>query len=209
MNPFIKTALAASLVLVGACAQTPTRGTDVSAITQPEDASDEARNAFFVHNARSGDIAALTKELDKGIDINVFDTLSQTALIAAVSQNKFDAAKLLLERGAKVDLADPAGWTPLIHATYSASAPDILKLLLDHGADINASNDRGVTSLYIASSVGREPQVLFLLAHGADPALATTSGYTAKRVAQLRGLDRIVALLDGQQPAPQAPTAHP
>lgn len=202
MTPILRTALAASLALLGACAQAPTRS-ETAVIS--EDASEEARIAFFVHNARAGNLDALNQDLDKGADIDAFDTLSQTALIAAVSQNHFAAAELLLKRGAKVDLADPAGWTPLIHATYAASNPDVLKLLLDHGANINAHNDRGVTSLYIASSVGREAQVQFLLAHGADPSLATTSGYTAKRVAQLRGLDHIVALLDARPAATATP----
>ncbi len=197
----VRAVLIVSALALGACAQTPTRPQPTADTPATETLSDEAKVAFFVHHARAGDLQALAADLDAGINIDSIDTLSQTALIAAVSQNRFDTTKLLLERGANVETADPAGWTPLIHATYAAASLDVLKLLVEHGADINAANDRGVTALYLASSVGREDQVLFLLAHGADPALETSSGYTARRVAQLRGLDRIVALLDAPRTA--------
>jgi hypothetical protein len=47
--------------------------------------------------------------------------------------------------------------------------------------------------------------VQFLLDNGADRTLASTAGYTPLRVAQLKGLGKIVALLDpAPAPAPAA-----
>lgn len=103
----------------------------------------------------------------------------------------------MLDRGADVNLPDPAGWTPLIHAVYFGASDELLALLLDRGARINAQNDRGVTALYLAAGIGREPQVRLLLDRGADPQLATQSGYTPQRIAQQKGLAGIVKLLEG------------
>lgn len=200
--------LAAGLVLalaagLGACASAPPAARPDA---QPQ-LSAEDRNAFFVHAARTGAIDDLRRYLEQGAEINAFDSLDQTALIAAVDHQQLEIVRLLLDRGADPRLADHAGWTPLIHAIYFGSDETLLGLLLDRGADIDARNDRGVTALYLAAAAGREPQVQFLLKRGADPQLATEAGYTPLRIAQLRGYERIVALLGGEPPAAPAPGA--
>lgn len=168
--------------------------------------SAEDRLAFFIHAARGGDLAAVQRDFETGqIDINAFDRLSQNALIAALSHNQIPVVQYLIDHGASTRVSDPAGWTPLIHAVYAGADPSVLQSLLAAGADVNARNQRGVTALYLASAAGRESQVKFLLAHGAQPDLATDSGYTPARIARLKGLDRIAALLE----APAAPKARP
>ena len=150
---------------------------------------------FFVHSARNGDVAALKKALDDGVAINVFDNLDQTALIAAVSQNKLDAVKLLVKRGADVNLVDRAGWSPLHFAVYFGTDTAVIDALIAGGAKLNAQNDRGITPLYFASITGHELQVKRLIAAGADRELASKSGYTPLRVAQIKGLQGTAALL--------------
>jgi len=150
---------------------------------------------FFVHSARSGDLASLKKALDEGVAINVFDNLDQTALIAAVSQNKLDAVKLLVKRGADVNLVDRAGWAPLHFAVYFGTDTAVIDALIAGGAKLNAQNDRGITPLYFASITGHELQVKRLLAAGADSNVASKSGYTPLRVAQIKGLQGTAALL--------------
>lgn len=204
MKALIRSGSLLVVLALAACAQAPAKPA-ISAATAQETA--ETRIAFFIHHARNGETAAVIKELDAGLDVNAFDTLSQSALIAAVSHNHISTAQLLLDRGANPNLADPAGWTPFIHAVYAGANPELLQLLIARGADINARNDRGVTALYLSSSVGREEQVRFLLNKGADAQLATTSGYTPARIAQLKGLDRIVALLEGK-PLPALTTSQ-
>lgn len=149
----------------------------------------------FVHSARTGDIDALKKALDEGVAINVFDNLDQTALIAAVSQSKLDAVKLLVKRGADVNLVDRAGWSPLHFAVYFSTDTAVIDALIAGGAKLNAQNDRGITPLYFASITGHELQVKRLIAAGADRNLASKSGYTPLRVAQIKGLQGTAALL--------------
>ncbi len=47
-----------------------------------------------------------------------------------------DCVKALLEKGAKIDLADPEGVSPLITAVFNAHF-DVAKYLIEKGANIN------------------------------------------------------------------------
>ncbi|MGQ0621322.1 MAG: ankyrin repeat domain-containing protein [Panacagrimonas sp.] len=199
-----KIALPALALGLVACAATPP--VPVTATPEPpaqkvavavEEIAPEDRASFFVHNARTGACDKLGADLDAAaVDVNSFDRVDQTALIAALNHGHIDCARILLDRGADVNLPDPAGWTPLIHAVYFGASDELLLLVLDRGARINAQNDRGVTALYLAAGIGREPQVRLLLERGADPRVATKSGYTPLRIAQQKGLADIVKLLE-------------
>lgn len=214
MNPQLapvfrrRSGLALLALLLAACAGTPDRP---AAATAPADAkagpaadglSPEDRVAFFVNHARNGECAEVDAGLDQGIGVDQRDSLDQTALIAAVTHNSLDCVRLLLRRGAGTEVADNAGWTPLIYAAYFGAGTALLQELLDHHADIDARNSRGVTALYLASAAGHEEQVAFLLGRGADRSIATQSGYTPLRIAQLKGFAKIQALLSaGARPA--------
>lgn len=189
-----------ALSLFAACAQAPLAPTADAGKASVAAPSDEDRIAFFVQDARAGEPAAVQKDLATGVGINAIDTLGQTALIAAASHANIEVVRLLLDHGADATITDEAGWGPLHHAIYAGANPELLQLLLDHGARIDDRNDRGVTPLYLASSYGREDEVSFLIAHGADRALATDSGYTPLRIAQFKGYDRVVDLLEGRTP---------
>lgn len=168
----------------------------VAAAPAADELSPLDRAGIFVHHARTGDIESLRQELAAGADLDARDSLDQTALIAAVSQNHREVVALLLERGADPRRTDNAGWAPLHYAAYFSTTHERLKQLLDAGAPINAQNDRGITALYFATALGHEEQVRYLLDHGADRELAARSGYTPLKVAKLRGLDGIAALLE-------------
>lgn len=197
-------ALSLSLIALTGCAPAAVKpSTDVADATHAiSGLSDEDRIAFFVNHARNGEVAEVQKSLDAGEKVDVIDSLGQTALIAAVSHNSLETVKLLLERQANPNLADGAGWTPLIYAAYFGGSPELLTELLNHGADINGRNDRGATALFLASATGHEEQVKFLLGHGADKSIQSAAGYTALRIAQLRGQGKVVALLDPAAAAP-------
>lgn len=202
----------AGLVLATGCATTSRPSSAVATTAETEAPVGEAeRISFFVHDARSGHLDQVLKGLDAGIPVDLVDAVDQTALIAAAGKDHIEIAQLLLDRGAAPDVADPAGWTALIHATYFGARPELLSLLVQKGANVNYQNDRGATALYLAAASGREDTVRRLLALGADATLATHSGYTPLRVAQNNGLTRIVELLDpkgaASKPASVPPTA--
>ena len=80
-------------------------------------------------------------------------------------------AKVLLDHGAAVNVADrDGGWTPL-HIAVCGGPPELVRLLLEHGADINQRDEYGWQPIHRAlRSNPREPLAIvkILLEHGAD-----------------------------------------
>lgn len=86
---------------------------------------------------------------------------SKTALLYATREGHLDVVKLLVERGADLELADGNGVTPLTNAILNASVfrvtrsgtsdhLRIAELLLDAGADVDAQDWYGETPLWAA-----------------------------------------------------------
>jgi uncharacterized protein len=89
---------------------------------------------------------------------------SKTPLLYATREGHFELARLLIDHGASLELADGNGVTPLINAIVNASiirvnragTSDHLKiaqLLLDAGANVNAADWYGETPLWAAVDV--------------------------------------------------------
>ena len=91
-----------------------------------------------------------------------------------------DAARIVLERGAEVNLVarhESLRVTPL-HSAASGGHGGIVKLLVEHGADPNAAQDGGFTPLHSAAQNDDRESVEALIEAGADPSLATDEGKT-------------------------------
>jgi ankyrin repeat protein len=65
-------------------------------------------------------------------------------LIAAAGTNRTEIVKLLLSKGADVNIRDIQGNTPLLS---SGGSPEIARLLIERGADVRAMNKSGQTVL--------------------------------------------------------------
>jgi ankyrin repeat protein len=75
--------------------------------------------------------------------------------------------KSLLEAGAKVNMKDEIGETPLMAAASNGN-PEVIKTLLESGADIEATDDFGVNIL-MRAAMNPNPDVMqMLIDHGAD-----------------------------------------
>lgn len=118
-----------------------------------------------------GRLAAVELLLAAGADPNVSaaNEMRVTALHAAAAQRdpvvSFALVRLLLGHGARVNVAQRGGWTPL-HATAAHGPDEQVRLLLAHGADANATNDDGKTALDLAEAAGRVENAAILRAAG-------------------------------------------
>jgi ankyrin repeat protein len=145
------------------------------------------------------DVAKLL--VDAGADVNVRSTLFDfnfrkvaaggtqavysrgglTALLLAARQGAIESAKVLLDAGADINMAEPDyGFTPLLEAIYNDHY-DLAAMLVDHKADLS------VGALFLAVEMrnldyqGNRPRkpvtdklnelgfIEYLLGHGADP----------------------------------------
>jgi len=98
-----------------------------------------------------------------------------------------DIASLLLAAGARVDVRNTRGETPLVHLCGHAPKPEIVRVLIEAGADVNASDARGRTPLDATIGVVFEQYscmtIHVLLAAGADPAMCSCRGQTLLQTA--------------------------
>ncbi|HEY4212375.1 MAG TPA: ankyrin repeat domain-containing protein [Steroidobacteraceae bacterium] len=136
-------------------------------------------------------------------DVNLSDPSFVVPLSIAMMNDNWDIAKRLVEAGADVNQWDMNGSSPLHVAIGNmngegsrnpldqdkpnkATGHDLIKMLLDRGANPNqqlywgagfgSSADRDMTPFLEACGTGDIEVVKLLLAHGANPKLATADG---------------------------------
>jgi len=93
---------------------------------------------------------AVKKVLRQKININQKDIVGNTALhLLSGSYSNTDIVKLLLQSGAKVNLQNKNGDTP-IHIACEQGNEDVVLMLIATGANINVKNKMGNTPLHNA-----------------------------------------------------------
>jgi len=116
--------------------------------------------------------------LDGGANINaMYDNGKTTLLNYAIREGNIEAVKLLVVRGADLNIANK-GKTPLINAVQKKELM-ILHHLIQHGADIDAMVRNGNTALIFAARSGRLDCVRILVENGADVEHKNENGLTA------------------------------
>jgi ankyrin repeat protein len=94
----------------------------------------------------SGDTVAIAKALDAGAKIDELDTRTnlngRRALNWAAYNNRGPAVRLLIARGASLNLTNISGFTPVHHAAEAGSV-DALNILIAAGADLTIPNGQG------------------------------------------------------------------
>jgi hypothetical protein len=113
----------------------------------------------FIHAVKCGDVEQVKSALAGGADPNVRSgPAGDTPLLISAWQGKADIARLLIEKGANVNLADETEWhlAPLVVAT-ACGRVSVVELLLN-SKDINAlvKDKFGVPVFMYASKVGNE-----------------------------------------------------
>jgi ankyrin repeat protein len=87
-------------------------------------------------------------------------------LCLALHMRSVEKAKAFIEGGAKINVSDGHGYTPLHYAVQN-NQKEIVHLLISKNADVNAKNSEGQTALDIAVDRNRKEIAELLLAKGA------------------------------------------
>ena len=141
---------------------------------------------------RRGEISAIKKAVNQGVDINIRDTDGNTLLMQAATYGTAEDLDFLLADGADAKAANKAGHTALMRAI-----PDLakVKLLVEHGAEVNTSA-ASTTPLLIASGIrSAEDVVRYLILKGADVEATDMQGFDPVMAAALAGAPANMKLL--------------
>lgn len=149
--------------------------------------------------------------LDKGADVNACEEHGSTPLMMAVVYRQPALIRLLVARGANVNIRDngydeefdvanaPGKWhrpgqTAL---EYAADRNDLesMQFLLKHGADGNVRKRDGSTLLIRASSCNDDAKVRILLKNHVDVNAADNNGFTALMYLASWGKEALVSQL--------------
>ena len=151
--------------------------------------------------ASLGRLEQLKEHLRDSATLNSFSPDGFTALHFACFFGQPEAARVLLERGAKVAVvANNQTHVMPLHSAASARNLEAARLLLEYGAPVNARQQAGWVPIHAAAQNGDAPMVDLLLQHGADADIANDEGKTAAAIAQEKGHTQLVAILSlGQQ----------
>jgi ankyrin repeat protein len=152
--------------------------------------------------ARKGDAATVTKLLDDGVDVNSKFRYGTTALSFAADHGHLEVVKVLLARGAEVNVKDtfynatPLTWAVSPALTRKPEHAEIVGLLLKHGATGKEN------ALMTSVASGETATVKIILAQGGLSAETLTDALDA--AARGKRTD-IVTLLEaaGARPRPE------
>ena len=106
--------------------------------------------------------------LDAGIDINAWNSISETALHAAISSGKQTTAELLIEKGADVNCKSGKYGSALQAAAATRDMDPIVELLLEKGANVNSRGRKHGTALVAAARTNRVATLRLLINAGAN-----------------------------------------
>lgn len=121
-----------------------------------------------------------------------------TALLLALNYGKEDAAKLLIENGAKIEDKTEEGYTTLMAAS-SEGCLDIVKMIINEGPNVNAQVEKGYskgkTALMYASAKGHSEIAKLLIENKADVNAKDENGKTALMFASEKNHLKIIKFL--------------
>lgn len=146
----------------------------------------------------AGDVAALRKLFNSGLDINAADYDMRTGVHLAASEGHLEAVKFFVENGASINVVDRFGSTPVLDAIkgrhlettqYLLSKGAVLNqekaasdlcaaaanndvstvvAMIESGVNVDAADYDARSALHLAASEGHTEMVELLLSHGAN-----------------------------------------
>uniref|UniRef100_A0A8C0H0H5 Ankyrin repeat protein n=1 Tax=Chelonoidis abingdonii TaxID=106734 RepID=A0A8C0H0H5_CHEAB len=131
---------------------------------------DDSNAVSIFDAAAKGDLSDLAEVLKEN-NINAVNASNETLLHIAAANGRVAIIEYLINKGAKLDVKDKKGRTPM-HRAAEKGRDDAVKVLLQAGAYIytrfDAKDEKGQTALGYAISHGFEKTVKVLLEAGAN-----------------------------------------
>jgi ankyrin repeat protein len=118
--------------------------------------------------------------------MNTVNGYDETPLHLACEEGQFEEAKLLLEKGAKIDAKDTSGRTPL-HRACENGHLEVTKWLVEKGANIHAVTKKDWTPLHYACRNGDLEVARLLVEKGASITVKNSDGNIPWKLAYMCG----------------------
>ena len=147
--------------------------------------------------AALGHLARLRARLSEDPErVSAFASDGFTALHLAAFFGKAEAARTLIDAGARVDTyGQNAFANQPLHAAAAGRHIDVCRLLLAAGADVEATQHGGYRPLHEAAGSGTVELVELFLSAGADPTATTDDGRDPAALAEAGGHVDVAARL--------------
>lgn len=147
--------------------------------------------------------------INYGANPNYVDRYGESLLHMAVRSNNITITSLLLGAGAKTEIKDDRGYTPLLWEIYKFERHrnqigktdlSIVKLLLKYNANINTKNKEGLAPLIIAQQPHNAKLLNLLIDAGADPFLKLVGVNSPISIAVKEGrIQQIITFLESDE----------
>lgn len=151
----------------------------------------------FINSARGNNEEL--RLINEGIDINIQDKNGRTALMEAASRGNYKIVKLLIDRGAKINLKSNLGETAIHLSVKLYPCFPLVKLLVEKGAAVNATDNAGSTPLMVLceNHDRHQQQILkYLLCNGANADIVNKNNQTALSIAAGAGKTSFISILN-------------
>jgi ankyrin repeat protein len=127
---------------------------------------------------QKGQMEAVMLLIEKGEDINAKDSNGNSLLHQVIANANLAMVKMLLEKGANINLLNDQQVSPLYYSLGYAGHCDmnIVKLLVDGGANVNIPMYNGDTPMHMACYCANKEAMEILLSKGAGINIANQQG---------------------------------
>ena len=120
----------------------------------PVDSKDSYGRTALFYAAIQGNENFVDQLVRAGARVSLSSSLSKTPLMAAVHNNHYGSAQLLLATGkTAINVRDHSGWSALFYAVWNSNAR-MASLLLDFGASVDLVDNSGLSVDQVAKAAG-------------------------------------------------------
>lgn len=133
----------------------------------------------FYEAIRFDEIEKVRTMIEDGFNVNRKNKLGASALGFCATFGRLEIAKLLVEKGANVNLREGSFDAPPLFSAISQSYLNIASFLIEKGTDLDKQDNRGYTVLMMSIMNGHYDLAKKLIRKGANVNLRDNKGETA------------------------------